>query len=1165
MGQMAVPEPLTNACTCQVFVGPARSGVTTRLIEEIRSLLPHLPPASILWLVPSYRAAQALREQLVDSGLGATLAFWIATFDQLACRILASGGEPFLPLSRALQWELLRNVLQELAGAGQLVHLGPIAHTRGLVDRLYHWVSRCERANVTPDVLRQVNDGRLTPQLADFVGVLDRYLKTAAELRWYDAEQRLWRAVAILQRQPPGVFPAFKMVVVDGFADFAAAQLALIGQLAGRAERLLVGLPCGQGREDLFAKPRRTLRMLSALFDNEPTGLPRVREIRLSTEPFFEAPGLKHLERYLFTLPGEPPASASPEGVEILVGASVQQEVELVACEIKKLLVDGDPRWPGERVRPGDVLVVVRSFGEYADRLWEVFGQFGIPIYLESGIPLRRIGAIRGLLGLVDLERRDWPLRQLLAVLRHSYFRPGWASTNKMTWLPAVEQALRSCGVAGGRELLTARLKSLAENALSEVSSLPQEAFAKASEILGGLANLTQQWSTPAPWKEWINRWQKAVDLCGLANPPASAGNGQEDLGGEGSQSLELPGQFALGGTSQGPGSLIEQRAWTTLWSACEELAHFYRRLGQEERLLSLPEAAETLRRLTEGWKIPPIVDEIGRVRVLSASSGRAVKAPYVFILGLVQGTFPAAVGDTAGWDEGELEQLGKAGIEIAPVVSRLEDEMLLFYQLVTRASRRLVLCYPAADHKGEPILPSPFVHEVELAFGGPGIVPRRHPTDLSPIPKVCQPMTQAQWRVLAIHRAQRGDMSFLESFCQTVENQPAVDNIVQGLFLRSKRDSFGVFSEFEGMIGGGSLGEELRRAFAWDRAYSPTELESYVACPFRYMVRDRFKIEPIRDIQVETDFLRRGQRFHKALCQFHARLQERLGSNLSCVPLANLPADELTQLWEESFDPAPPPEAPPLEQAAYQLDKSLWGQLRERYLDQWGAYEKFCQKQFGTVLMPTHFEVWISGGGGQSAQGGKPQDVVEFPIRARQSVRLVGRIDRIDIGQIGDQKVFAVVDYKLSRRSPVTEADWKENIRQGIGLQLAVYLYAAGRLRVLSGGYAPLLAGYWLLDGEGLAHRYVLRAGETKVDGPRKAVASVSMTEDWQEIIGSILPRTCRAIIRAMRRGAFPPAPSSPEECDYCSIRTICRVSECRAYEKNWTWQREDEDAEER
>ena len=97
------------------------------------------------------------------------------------------------------------------------------------------------------------------------------------------------------------------------------------------------------------------------------------------------------------------------------------------------------------------------------------------------------------------------------------------------------------------------------------------------------------------------------------------------------------------------------------------------------------------------------------------------------------------------------------AGLPLVARTERTREEMLLFYEAVTRATKRLYLSYPALDEAAQPLLPSPFLSEVEEAFG-PGEIPRVERTDLSPIPPDDEPLCEAEFRVKAMATALRGE-----------------------------------------------------------------------------------------------------------------------------------------------------------------------------------------------------------------------------------------------------------------------------------------------------------------------------------------------------------------------------------------------------------------------
>ena len=111
--------------------------------------------------------------------------------------------------------------------------------------------------------------------------------------------------------------------------------------------------------------------------------------------------------------------------------------------------------------------------------------------------------------------------------------------------------------------------------------------------------------------------------------------------------------------------------------------------------------------------------DEAGRVRVLGAESARHISVPYVFVAGLSEMSFPPAERDDCIYSDAETRELVAAGLPLVSRTDRRRHEMLLFYQIVTRPTRQLVLSYPAIDESAQPMTPSPYLAELARLFGG--------------------------------------------------------------------------------------------------------------------------------------------------------------------------------------------------------------------------------------------------------------------------------------------------------------------------------------------------------------------------------------------------------------------------------------------------------------
>jgi len=171
--------------------------------------------------------------------------------------------------------------------------------------------------------------------------------------------------------------------------------------------------------------------------------------------------------------------------------------------------------------------------------------------------------------------------------------------------------------------------------------------------------------------------------------------------------------------------------------------------------------AVDALLEIMGGDRLGHAGDESGQVRVLQAESVRSLRILYLFLAGLSEKAFPPPDREDRLYSEAEYVRLIDAGLPLVARGERTREEMLLFYEAVTRAGKRLYLSYPALDAAAQPLLPSPLLGEVEQAFG-PGVIPRTERKDLSPIPQDDEPLCEAEFRVKALATALDGNVALL-------------------------------------------------------------------------------------------------------------------------------------------------------------------------------------------------------------------------------------------------------------------------------------------------------------------------------------------------------------------------------------------------------------------
>ena len=1150
-----------------VLCGPAHSGKTEQLLARYRMALAQEPPGSLLWLTPTWRAAAELRLRLFDGRFVGCFAPRVMTFEKFAEDVLRAAAAPLRALGRLMKRELLRQIIGEQFSKGRLKHFQSIVATGGLVDQVCEFISELKRSEIWPaDFHRACTARGVGDKDVELFEIYDAYQQALEEHDLFDQEGRFWSARDELQkaeggrrraeggedisdrlptvhcplptspsalRLPPSAFP--KLVVIDGFADFTRTQHEIIEILAKKAAEIIVTLPLEPEprRTDLFAKSLGTLGELRRRHGDA------LLVEQLPPSPRSDWPAIGHLERTLFANPRRqeardegpeidisaasaarrPPPSAL--GIEILAAARQVGEIELIGARIKRLLVDGP-------ARPGEIALVFRAPQVVGELVAEVFGRLGIPVTFESGQSLDRAPALRALTALLQLDLDDWPFDQLLSVAGNNYLWPDDAGNLDRRMAAHVERTIRELQIPHGRQRLIEQLNS------PEDDSPRRSAARKATLIVvNRLADALDALPQRATLPQWANAWQRLASQTGLR---AAIDTGDE------------PGSLE-GGTPDTSSSRACSRLMEVL-AAGDTLAAWLHRSPPE---LDRRAALEALLDILRSERVAHVGDESGFVRVLSAASVRSLRIPYLFLAGLSEKAFPPPDRDDRLYGEAEYVRLIEAGLPLVARAERTQEEMLLFYEVITRATRRLYLSYPALDESAQPLLPSPFLDEVEQAFGS-GRIPRTERTDLSPIPPDDQPLSEAEFRIKAVATALEGNVALLaglmardegkaEGGGRKAEGEPSIHQssfinhhfpcpLAPGLemiYLRQDRHRFG---PAEGVLEGAAAHDYLSARFPETHVFAATELERYAACPFRFFLERVLNVEPVEDLALEFDVLERGRLVHDVLARFHRRVNDRLGRPGS--PL-KLDAAEFDAMLAAAIAESLPPEPTnPVQAALREVDRRLIVEWLSQYRQQLQKYDDLWQ-DFDRPMSPELFEVSFG-------RGDQPPPSVDVPlefVRDGQVVRISGRIDRVDTGTVARTTVCNVLDYKTGRSIRLSP----ESIQAGITLQLPLYALAAGELLLIDRNACPFQAGYWYVREGGFKPRQALRMY-------RRDDGRLELEKDWEEIRDG-LGDTVVMLVRAIRRGQFPVC-SADEHCTgRCPYRTICRINQVRSLEK--------------
>ncbi len=1063
-----------------LVAGPAGSGKTQRLIARAREDL-RRDPGSVLWLAPTRRALAGARARFLGQGGAAGLR--LRTFAELALEILADEGPGWVP-SAAQRRLLVEEVVAELHAHGELKHFGPVCDTAGFTEALQGMLADLQRGGVSaaalaraayrkgcagPAVARRIGGAAVGPADRERARLFARYLHAQRTLHWRDEAALEGLAAGVLSRHAATPFDEVRTVYLDGFSDFTPGQHALVDALAGRGVGVWVSLADepGDERAELFAGPRRTRHALQRFS-------PVVEE---PAPPPEQLPaGLAHLRRQLFRPLRRVVQGDDAAGLAFIEAPGLLGEVRLVARRVKTLLA-GTPA--------GEVLVVARDLGPYGGLLREVFAEYGLPLALGlPGDAVLRDPGVALLLRALRLGDDDFPFAGVTALLRHTFFRPAWPEAAGETPQRA-EALLRLLGEPRGAAAYLAAVGRWAEQVQAGLEDEAAEESRR--QKIHELSVACQPFL-----RRFFAAWDGAPARASLAEHLAWVRRFSDDLG-----------------------ILVEGRAFETFWREADawqgriagvvlDRRTFLRRLTALAAAASVPHPTRQLESCDEGAP--------GRVRALSAGEARHLPCDHVFLLGLGERGFPRPAGEPSLLEEADRAALG------LPAGDDLAGEMLLFYQVCCAARRQLVLSFPASDERGQEMLPGPFLLAVRDCFAE-GAVPTERRRMLIEGYADDVPLCDAEYRV-------RVGAAWPAGSGELADDLRA--NLAGAAEAARQRFRTAEHGPYDGRFRDPLLVEWVGKQFGPHRVFSPTALEDYVACPFRFLLGHVLHLQPLEEPSEEIQVTRRGMAFHRALARLHQRLQA-AGLHAPTPELESEVLREVAAAVDEDVSRAPSAASKEL----WRLEGRRLLRSAAKYPAHWGKFLEPWQKR-GVTPRPHFFEVDF----GLPALDGQPAHEALVVRSGGVEVRLSGRIDRVDLAELEGGLGFWVIDYKTGRSSHYTAGDLAQYRR----LQLTLYALAVEGVLLAGSGARPLGLAYWLVTENG-----------PKVVLPgRSAALWLDDGQRWpalrEQLIGWVATLAGR-----IRQGAFPLAPRSELCTQTCPYGQVCRISQSRRIEKAW------------
>ena len=1045
----------------------------------------------VLVIGGSIEAANELARSLANRKRSAfgwhrlTMAQLVATMalPQLTARGLAS-------ISRVGTEATVARVVHRLKSERRAGRFDPIAGTPGFPRAIATVITELRLARLSPDDVASV--------APDVAPLLAAYEAELAEMGLTDWAGMLALAVGGVPAHRLSDLPVLMLDVPSG----SEAEACFLKALAAAAPEILATVPAAD--EPTLARFRDELHW-------------GIEDLDLGSVPG-PAAALGRLQCNLFK-EGVIPAAVEPAtGVDIFSAPGEGRECVEIARRVLARAREG--------ITFDRIAVLLRSPKEYRANLEEAFDRAGIPVHFARGA-----------------RRPDPAGRAFFALLRCTIEGLSARRFAEYLSLGQVPDATPNGSPPAATPRGDRWIDPDTEAATDETAEEPPEtATERTADVPGNgtePAVRNGQLRAPRRWEQLLveaavigsrDRWRRRLD--GLANElrarlaelsdeddtaVAAVTRTLDDLAAFTAYALPLIDVLAEWPSSASWGTWLDQFGAL----GTRALRHPERVLAVLAELapiapvgpVSLSEVVDVLGPLLLERAVPPPPHRYGKVFVGSVEAARGLSFDTVFVPGLAERMFPRKIVEEPILLDSLRQQISA---DLATNPTRLENERLALALAVGAAENRICFSFPRLDLQAQPRPRVPSFYALEALRAAEGHLP-----DFTELARRAETATAARlgWPgpsdpADAIDSAEH-DLAILDRLAAAGRPDAGAGRYLitanphLARALRTRYQRWGKsWTASDGLV---SRSETTRAAMARHvlgaRIYSPTALQTYARCPYRFFLyaihRLAPRIEP--DPIDELDPLQRGSLIHDIQFELFARLRRE-----ALLPIRPGTLDrahgELDAVIAEVAARYHDELAPAIERVWLDAISGIGADLRE-----WLRRASLDDSGF----VPRHFELSF-GLATRSAE--RPADPRSVPgaVDLDCGIQLRGSIDLVETHRSG---LIRVTDHKTGR----FDGTPGQIIAGGTSLQPLLYALAAEKLFT---GQADISCGrlYFCTARGGF------EALEVPLDDEARA-AAVQVAETIGDAVAQ----------------AFLPAYPSEGECARCDYQGVCGPHEER------------------
>ena len=1114
----------------RLIYGRSGSGKTRFCLNEIKSKLTEDVNIPLVLLVPEQFTFQAERDLINILKTGGILKTEVLSFRRLAFRVFNDvGGITFPHIHSAGKCMIIYNILDKLHDSFKVFTKS--AECKGFANTISKLITEMKRYNVTPlDLelaIRSLQpDNPLKDKLTELNAVYSEF-ETALSERYRDSDDDLTLASEKLIHTD--IYDNAE-IWIDGFSGFTPQEYMIIEQLLKKVKRInicfctdeLQRRPNSEG-VDIFLPVKKAYSKLENIAKKNSIILDT--PIHLNEKPvvrFRQSSELSHLERNFNEYPHKLYNGVTKD-IELFASANIFTEIESTARDILKLCRDFDMRFR-------DILVVSRNLTSYEKLIEVIFTEYDIPCFIDTKTEVTNHPLVRLILSMLDIFIENWSYNAVF-----SYLKSGMTGIDREN-IDIIENYVLACGIRGNMWT-----KDAVWNLNPEFFPSERDDDAKIL-MLEQIDAIRMDISKPLlDFRKKTKGRKTAAEICTamfdfLCN-------------------LGVPERIETEiNKFKKNGELTLANEYSQIWNIMMEVFdQTVEVMG--DQTFGIERFSNILKVGLEEYKIGLIPASIDQVLVGSVERSKSHEIKALFILGANDGVFPSSTNEEGVLSDRERSLLSDVGVELASdTKTKSFDEQYLVYKALTTAEKYLKISWPIADPDGRALRPSIIVSRIKKIF--PNVSESNNIIDV-------MPQHQEMELVSAKIPTFNSLICALRQKSDGLETDAMWKNVYHWYCKNDewKQKCFNILSSFSYSNIATPLNNSTVKKLYGETLYSSvSKLEKYTSCPFAFFVqyglgakaRKTFNLTPP---DVGTFMHNVIERFSQQIAmEHHTVLSWRTLDREWCDLKVSEIVNDILRKMNGSGIASSKRYTTLTKRLKRVISRSVW--LIAEHIKV-GAFN------------PVDYEVDFSD------RGKYPPITIE--IDSGRTVKLTGRIDRVDSMPSENGTYLRIIDYKSGYKD-FNLAD----VYYGLQLQLITYMDAIwtqnGENEYLPGGMLyfkiddPIIRQNGKIDPEQiedsimkqfkmrgllLADVKLIKSMDSTIQGPsvvipatlnkgdllgkNSSVASLEQFKLLRNYINRLLKNVCTELldgnveIRPYKR-------KTETSCKYCEFLSVCQ-----------------------